>query len=217
MARFDDFDPKNLSRGIQPHLLEARRLRGFLDLVIDPGDPKPVIADFQPWQGHAGTAVIIAGNNFSDKREENYVTIGGHPALVVEATPNRLLVISSTHTETGPVQVTVAGETATAGRDFTKLAWPKPGSGDDGPPYSYAGQSEGGAPSAGTIPTTGTARVLVVACNPTDSVPANAAVARQNIVDAMANVTTFYDQASYGVLDVQVDVTNYVGLLNNAN
>ena len=70
---------------------------------------------------------------------------------------------------------------------------------------------------AGTIPTTGTARVLVVACNPTDSAPTNAAVARQNIVDAMANVTKFYHQASDGVLNVQVDVTTHVALLNNAN
>ncbi len=217
MARYDDFDPKNLSARIQPHLLEARRLRDFLDLVVDPSDPKPTIADFQPWRGHAGTAVIIAGNNFSDKREENYVTIGGHSALVVEAATNRLLVISSPQTETGPVQVTVAGETATSARDFTKLAWPKPGAGDDGPPYAYAGRAAGGAPAAGTIPTTGTARVLVVACNPTDSVPANAVAARQDIVDAMANVTTYYDQVSYNTLAVPVDVTTYVPLLNNAD
>ncbi|MCP4375285.1 MAG: hypothetical protein GY794_03785 [bacterium] len=217
MARFDGFDPKNLSSRIQPHLLEARRLRNFLDLVIDPADPKPVIADFQPWQGHAGTAVIIAGNNFSDQREENHVTIGGHPALVVEAATNRLLVISSPQTETGPVQVTVAGEIATGPRDFTKLAWPKPGTGDDGPPYAYAGRSAGGAPAAGTIATTGTARVLVVACNPTDLVPANAATARQAIVDAMANVTSYYDQVSYNTLAVPVDVTTHVSLLNNAN
>lgn len=215
MTQFE-IDPKNLSKRMQPHLLEARRLRDFVDLVIDPVDPKPVIADFQPWQGYAGTAVIIAGNNFSDKREENNVTIGGRRALVVEASSNRLLVISSPHTETGSVLVQVAGETTTAARDFTKLPWPKPGAGGDGPPYAYAGRSAGGAPSAGTIPTTGTARVLVVACNPTDSVPANAAVARQNIVDAMANVTTFYDQASYGTLDVPVDVTTHVSLLNNA-
>lgn len=217
MARFEGFDPKNLSKRIQLHLLDARRLRDFLELVVNPADPKPQIADFQPWQGYAGTAVVIAGSNFADNREDNYVSIGGYPALVVEAATDRLLVISSPHTETGPVLVTADGETAAAARDFTKLPWPKPGSGDDGPPYAFAGRSAGGAPVAGTIPTTGTARVLVVACNPTDSVPPNPAVSRQDIVDAMANVTTFYDQASYGSLNVPVDVTNFVALLNNAD
>ena len=97
------------------------------------------------------------------------------------------------------------------------LAWPKPSSGDDGPPYSYAGAGAGGGPSAGTVPPTGTARILVVVCNPTDLVPPDAADTRQDVVDTFADVTTFYDQASYGQLDVQVDVTTLVALLNDAD
>jgi M6 family metalloprotease-like protein len=173
--------------------------------------------DFQPWQGYAGTLMVIGGTGFTEERHANHVEVGGKPARVIAAEPDRLTVITHHQTRTGPVRVTVDSVTATGPRDFDVLAWPKPSAGDDGPPYSYAGAGAGGAPSAGTVPPTGTARILVVACNPTDLVPPNPANTRQDVVDAFADVTTFYDQASYGQLDVQVDVTNFVALLNNAD
>ncbi len=60
-------------------------------------------------------------------------------------------------------------------------------------------------------------RILVVVCHPTDLTPPIPADARQDVVDSFAQVSSFYDQASYGQLDVQVDVTNFVALLNNAD
>lgn len=40
----------------------------------------------------------------------------------------------------------------------------------------------------------------MVACNPTDESPPDPVAARQDIADTFADVTTFYDQASYGDL-----------------
>src|SRR3954451_14457351 len=203
-----------VSASIAEHLIDRQRLRDFLELF--PAAPGPAIADFQPWQGYAGTILVIAGSGFAEERRDNAVTVGGAPATIVAASVDRLVVITSPGTRTGPVEVTVAGNTADGPRDFGLLAWPDPSAGEDGPPYSFTGTGPGGAPSAGTVPPTGTAKILVVACNPTDELPPNATTARQAIVDTFADVTTFYDQASYGALTVQVDVTTFVALLGDA-
>jgi M6 family metalloprotease-like protein len=160
--------------------------------------------------------MTIIGNNFSDTREQNRVRVGGQYAYVVEASSDRLLVITHPDTVTGPVEVEVDSKIALGSRPFEELPWPKPQSGKDGPPYSYAGRGAGGA-AAGSVPSTGTARILVVACYPTDKVPANLTTVRQEIVDTFADVTTFYDQASYGQLTVQVDVTTFVPLLQDSS
>jgi len=216
MATLPELQLRHTSLRIAEHLLDRYKLGRFLELYPLPPSG-PAIVDFQPWQGYAGTLMVIGGSGFAEERHANYVEVGGRPARVIAAEPARLTVITHHQTRTGPVKVTVDGVTATGPRDFDVLAWPKPGAGDDGPPYSYAGAGTGGAPSAGTVPPTGTARILVVVCNPTDLVPPNPANTRQDVVDTFADVTTFYDQASYGQLNVQVDVTNFVALLNDAD
>lgn len=215
MARLPELKLRHTSLRIAEHLLDRYKLGRFLELYPLPPSG-PAIVDFQPWQGHAGTLMIIAGSGFAEERHANSVEVGGRPARVIAAELDRLTVITHHQTRTGPVKVTVDGVTAAGPRDFDVLAWPKPDAGDDGPPYSYAGAGTGGAPSAGTVPPTGTARILVVVCNPTDLVPPNPANTRQDVVDTFADVTTFYDQASYGQLSVPVDVTNFVALLNDA-
>ena len=216
MAKLPLLPLRHTSLRIADHLLDSYKLGRFLDLY--PSAPVgPSIVDFQPWQGYAGTLMLIVGSGFSAERGSNVVEVGGKPAKVIAAEPNRLTVITHYQTRTGSVKVTVNGVTAAGPRDFDILAWPKPSAGDDGPPYSYAGASTGSAPSSGTVPPTGTARILVVLCNPTDLVPPNPANTRQSVVNTFAQVTTFYDQASYGQLDVQVDVTTVVALLNNAD
>ncbi|MGY2093449.1 IPT/TIG domain-containing protein [Nocardia gipuzkoensis] len=214
MAQLRNLNLRHVSPAIGEHIIDPARLRDFLERY--PFDPGPTIVDFQPWRGYAGTIMVIVGNGFAEERRENNVTVGGESALVVEASTKRLVVITSTKTRAGSVGVTVDGEVVTAPRDFEVLPWPKPTSGDDGPPYSYAGVSAGSVPSAGTIPPTGTARIIAVACFPTDKMPADPPATRQDIIDTFAEVTTYYDQASYGQLDVQVDVTNFVPLLNDA-
>jgi len=216
MPRYANFEPRDLGRTIHPRVLDRALLERFLEVAPLPIDPGPKIADFQPWQGHPGTAMAIVGQDFSNDREGNVVRVGGHHAFVVEASANRLLVITSPHTATGDVEVDVDGQAAVGPRPFEVMPWPHPGSGEDGPPYSYAGRSAGDGPSAGAIPSTGTARILVVTCYPTDLVPADLTAVRQGVVDTFADVTTFYDQASYGQLDVQVDVTTFVPLLEDS-
>lgn len=215
MARLPELILRHTSLRIAEHLLDRYKLDRFLELYPLPPSG-PAIVDFQPWQGHAGTLLIIAGCGFAEERHANSVEVGGRPARVIAAEPDRLTVITHHQTRTGAVKVTVDGLTAAGPRDFDVLAWPKPDAGDDGPPYSYAGAGTGGAPSAGTVPSTGTARILVVVCNPTDLVPPNPANTRQDVVDTFADVATFYDQASYGQLSVPIDVTNFVALLNDA-
>lgn len=216
MAGLPELQLKHTSLRIADHLLDRYKLSRFLDLYAFPPSG-PAVVDFQPWQGYAGTLIVIAGSGFAEERNANHVEVGGRPARVIAAEPNRLTVITHSQTRTGPVKVTVDGLTASGPREFDVLAWPKPSSGDDGPPYSYAGAGAGGGPSAGTVPPTGTARILVVICNPTDLVPPDPVDTRQDVVDTFADVTTFYDQASYAQLDVQVDVTTFVALLNDAD
>ncbi len=216
MTRISKFELKCPSLGISEHLLDRSRLTPFLELYHFDPYSGPQIADFQPWKGYPGVLMVIVGCGFAEERERNCVEVGGKPALVVDSETDRLTVITHHDTHTGKVKVTVDGTTATSLRDFDVLSWPKPGSFEDGPPFSYAGTGAATEPSAGDIPSTGTARILVVCCNPTDLVPPAPATIRQDVIDTFADVTTFYDQASYGVLDVQVDVTDFVALLDNS-
>lgn len=218
------FDSLRLGLSIDEHLLDLSKLIDHIKVIPLPSGV--YISQFQPWRGYAGTAMEIVGSGFSDERQENHVEIGGRTAYVIEASENRLFVLTDPFTATGPVTVTVDGDTATGPRDFEELPWPIPGSEEDGPPYSFIGRSRGyvaqNAPAPGTgaaagdIPPTGTARVLVVPSFPTDMVPPNQTTARQAVVDTFANVTTYYNQVSYNTLSVQVDVTNFVALLEDS-
>jgi hypothetical protein len=215
----------NLSRRMRASsLLRDLVVRDIFDAgrfgfqVTPPGDPTPRIDRFDPLEDYPGAAMVIEGVNFAADRADNRVRIGGRPALVVESEPTRLLVITHHETTTGAVEVEVDGRTGAALRAFTALPWPKPGSMADGPPYSYSGIAPGSGtpPSPGTVSPTGTARILVVNCYPTDLVPPNFSTARQDVVDIFSDVTQFYDQASYSALDVQVDVTDHVALIEDA-
>ncbi len=217
--------------GVRPHLLDEERLRRWIEsLGIRPQSLH--VADFQPSEAYAGTAMVITGFHFSPNRAENEVTVGGYPTFVVEASENRLLVLTDALCGSGPVEVTVNGETTSGARDFVVKPWPAPGTDEPAPPYAFEGRGlpgsgPGGAPfpggdpnvaaGAGEIPPTGVARVLVVLVNPTDMVPPNSGQVRTDVINTFSNVTTFYDQVSYGTLDVPVDVTNFVPLLENAD
>ena len=207
-------DARFLSADISEYLLDLQRLHEYLELFAPAAGP--AIVEFQPLQGYPGTVMVIAGSGFAEHRHDNLVTVGGQSALVVDATTDRLLVITSPRTKTGPVEVTIGGTSVQGPCDFTVMGWPGPSTGEDGPPYSYAGVGPSRPRSAGTVPPTGVARILVVACNPTDLTPPDPTAVRSAIVDTFADVTTFYDQASYGALDVQVNVTEFVALLEDS-
>jgi IPT/TIG domain len=179
------------------------RLRDFLNENL-PRLRGPQVVDFAPMRGRPGTIVEIHGSNFSGTRADNQVSVGGAPALVVEASESRLRAITDDTARTGPVEVTVGGRTADGPHDFEVLDAPVPGSDTEGPPIHFAGT---GTALAGDVPSTGTLNVLVALVNPSDRVPSNPANARTAVLNAWSNVHTFYDQASYGRLNVHVDVT----------
>ena len=212
--------------GVGPELLDETLVQRFIDR-LKLGATALAVVEAEPAEAYPGTAMIIVGNNFSADRRNNLVEVGGKPAFVVESSVNRLLVVTDVTCGSGPIRVTVGADTAEAPDDFLAMPWPGPGSTDPAPPYSFFGRGlpgsgPGGNPlpggsAPGSIPPTGTARVLVVLVNPTDSVPPDPAGARTAVVDTFANVHTFYDQVSYGTLDVQVDVTDFIPLVDNAD
>ena len=189
-----------------PRTDELRRLSPDWRLQIRdlfPLRPRgPRITDFDPVAGQPAERMVIRGSGFASTREGNDVTVGGKPAIVVDAQPGTLVALLSADTVTGPVEVTVDGRSAVGPVDYEVLSYPAPE--EDGPPIMFAGA---GSAAAGGLPPTGTARVLVVLVAPSDSVPANATTARQAVVEKWDTVHTFYDQASYDRLNLQVDVT----------
>jgi hypothetical protein len=173
----------------------------------------PAIDSFRPIRGHPGTVLVIKGRNFAPERGENYVTVGGAPAHVVEASLTRLKVITSYPTLTGAVEVRVGAHHATGPVDFEALGWPDPTLEEDGPPILYTGVGRGVDQD---IPSKGTGRVLVVLCQANNLTPPNPVVVRNDIINAFDNVHAYYDQVSYGALDVQVDVTTNWRTLDGA-
>jgi hypothetical protein len=79
----------------------------------------PSVTAFAPGNGPRGTVLTIDGGPFSPTRWENDVVVGGAPAFVLSATPTRLEVLTGPDTDTGPVEVTVPGGTATSAAPFT--------------------------------------------------------------------------------------------------
>lgn len=164
----------------------------------------PVISQFAPHKGYPGTMLKIYGSNFAATRQDNFVTVGGRPALVVQATATLLEVITDLETATGLVEVKTGVHTATSPHPFKALPSPSPHLEVDGSPILFEGNGFG---QQGDVPSTGTLNVLVVLMNPTDRMLPDATVARNAVVQSWDNVHTYYDQASYSRLNVHVDVT----------
>lgn len=171
--------------------------------IFTPVPAGPVISGFLPVRACPGASLTISGSGFSTAREGNQVSVGGAAALVVEAKPGSLKVISGLNTLSGPVKVQVGMDSASGPIDFEALK--PPDTTEDGPPILFEGAGDGinqGAPSKGVLD------VLVVLCQANDLPAPNPANLRNNIINTFNQVNTFYDQASYNTLDVQVDVTN---------
>ncbi len=184
-----------------------KMLTNFIDwlkgLLITFSDP--VIINFEPMGDYAGAIIDIEGNNFGKKREDNIVIIGGTQARVIEATENKLKVISAFGTSSGKIEVKIGSKHTLSDHDFIIKDYPSTGSDEDGPPVLYAGQ---GFPTSGDVPSTGTLRILVCLVNPSDRVPADPTTSRTNVVNAWTNVSNYFNQVSYGSLTVQVDIFN---------
>ncbi len=189
------------------------------------GGGQLLIDSVTPMQGHAGTLVTIEGSGFGEEWEDNYVMIGSVEANVVTASPTRIEALVGIGAENGPVSVDVGAVKAETPDAFLIMDWPSSDSGEDGPPIFIEGRGLGTALSFGKtknstsaiLPSTGQLQVLVIPSYPTDRVPGNEAAELQAITDVWTEVNTFYDQASYDTLDVQITVANWVPLTGNFN
>lgn len=79
------------------------------------------VFDFSPRQGPVGTTVTIQGQGFSTTLLNNLVLFNGAAATVTSATAGSLIVTVPPGATTGPVAVTVSGNTATSTSNFTVL------------------------------------------------------------------------------------------------
>ncbi|MCW9708614.1 beta strand repeat-containing protein, partial [Fodinibius salsisoli] len=111
------------------------------------GDNNPSIDGINPTEGPTGTEVTINGSNFGPNPEDNIVTFNGAEATVSSASDTELVVIVPEDATTGPVEVTVDGNTAT-GPDFTVT---DDGGGDNNPSIDGINPTEGPTGTAVTI------------------------------------------------------------------
>jgi hypothetical protein len=199
--KLEDFSKAGIEEAIRARITSPFELREWLDRFF-PFIVGPQITHFEPTSGPPETLVTIHGSNFSAVRDENSVSVGGQPAYVASASANELKVITAATVEDGPVKVTVGTNTAAGPQDFLVLGYPDAGAGEDGPPISFEGAGQG---SQGDVNPIGTVRVLVALVTPNDLTPT--AGARTTVRNAWDNVVTYYNQASYGKTNVQVDVT----------
>jgi sugar lactone lactonase YvrE len=82
--------------------------------------PPPQIASYTPTTARYGERITITGANFSTTPLANTVTFNGHEGTVTAATATSLTVTVPKNLDaSGPVQVKVAGQTATASAAFT--------------------------------------------------------------------------------------------------
>jgi hypothetical protein len=86
----------------------------------EPEPDPPEITSVEPDSGSAGTEVTILGENFSPTASENTITFNGTDAPVNEAEDTLLVTEVPEGASTGPVEVTVEGQTAT-GPEFNVL------------------------------------------------------------------------------------------------
>jgi hypothetical protein len=188
----------------------AQAVLKFLDWLLDllrqkpPVTPGPHITQVSPVNTFPGSVIDITGTSFTATLDGNNVVVGGQPARVIRASSTSLKVIASLAALDGPITVETGGITATSPKDFKAKPYPLPDSGEDGPPAYFEGAQD---LQPGDLPSTGTLKVLVVLVNPSDVVPTNPANARTDVVNKWGTVHTFYDQASFTTLNVQVETT----------
>jgi hypothetical protein len=82
------------------------------------GAPLPTIINFNPTDGHVGTTVTIIGTNFSATPGSNGVAFNGVTAVVTSSTHTSITATVPSGATTGPITVTVSGNTATSATDF---------------------------------------------------------------------------------------------------
>ncbi|MBL8496009.1 MAG: IPT/TIG domain-containing protein, partial [Rhodocyclaceae bacterium] len=92
---------------------------GNITAITRTGSAQISIAEFSPSSGPVGSQVTIDGVGFSTTPSNNSVKFNGVTAVVVSATGTRLVATVPASATTGPLTVTVGGNTATATTPFT--------------------------------------------------------------------------------------------------
>lgn len=86
----------------------------------------PIITNFTPTSGLAGTEVILNGMNFSEITSDNVVKFNGELAEIVQATKTSLTVLVPESATSGKISVSITGKTGTSNSDFEVLAVENP-------------------------------------------------------------------------------------------
>ncbi|KAB7779206.1 IPT/TIG domain-containing protein [Xanthomonas sp. LMG 12459] len=76
------------------------------------------VLGFSPGRGAAGDRVLIQGQGFSTAASSNSVAFNGQAATVVAASARELTVLVPANASTGPISVTVAGQSASSAQQF---------------------------------------------------------------------------------------------------
>ena len=86
--------------------------------------PPPTITSFAPTSGPVGTTVVITGTNFSATPSNNIVNFNGTSAVVTASNATSITANVPVGATTGPIRVTVAGNTANSTTNFIVTVCP---------------------------------------------------------------------------------------------
>ncbi|WP_157558247.1 IPT/TIG domain-containing protein [Niabella aurantiaca] len=79
----------------------------------------PAIESFTPTRGAGRTEILINGKNFSGDTSEISVSINGKPLKIIGANARQIMALVPKKTGSGPLTVTIGGQTATSADLFT--------------------------------------------------------------------------------------------------
>lgn len=195
---------RNSSGWLPSFVSIIRNILNFILSIFRTEAIGPTISSFLPIRGCPGIALEVNGYNFSPSREDNHVKVGGAQAHVTAASANRLKIITGYDTKTGPLEIEVDGRYSNGPVDFQALDWPDQRS-EDGPPILFTGMGKGS--NGKDMPSTGDQNVLIVLCHPVDMVPPDPDALRDAVNDTFDQVHAFYEQVSYGRLNLIPTVT----------
>lgn len=177
------------------------------------------ITNFTPLSGLAGTTVIITGTNFSTTPSNNMVMFNGTTAVVTASTTTSITCIVPSSATTGKISVTVAGNTATSGSDFTiqTTALPtitsfSPSAGPIGTAVTITGTNFSTIPSENTVMFNGTNAAVSAstASSITTTVPSGATSGKITVTLA-GNTATSATDFTITTISNQPPVINSTG------
>ena len=187
------------------------RVLRWITAVVAPGGSTtspPSIGDVRPAGGWPGSLVSIDGAGFGPELDDNQVTVGGVPALVVRSAPTSLTVLVGEKATSGPVTVSRQSQSATWAGTFTLRPWP-----------TAADVGQPGAPVFTHGPQHGTPalrvkgqRVLAILAHGAGQAPADAGGELFAEAHTFQQAERFWNEASYGRTTFSVQGLPYIPL-----